>query len=111
MPWGLPTGLFIRDYLMTHRHAYVEEMWRGLKNERKLHGNRWPSYRSFRNYVYVLRKLGLIEFEGERKSKGTAYPRRYYRINPNAANDPRWASPQRALFNVGGATHKKKRRL
>lgn len=97
-PWVYPTGLFIRDYLLKHGEAYAQEIWRALKVARKSVGLSACTYQSFRtNYIYVLKKLGLIEpVRTERVRKGW-FRRVYYRIVPGRENDPRWGCPQGAL--------------
>jgi hypothetical protein len=53
-------ALFICDYLLEHGEGYAQEIWRELKKTRER--QHVCSYDSFkRNYVYVLKKLGLIE--------------------------------------------------
>ena len=89
--WGspliYPTGLFIREYLTTHGEGYAQEMWRKLKESRRMaFGKKRPhvcSYDSFkRNYIYVLKKLGLIEKVREETNPTNPvwHKRVYYRI-------------------------------
>jgi len=59
-PFVYPTALFIRDYLLQHGEGYAQEMWRELKKVRE--GRNVCTCDSFkRNYVYILKKLGMIE--------------------------------------------------
>lgn len=98
LPWIYPTGLFIRDYLKEHGVGYPQEMWRKLKIARTTQGVNTGSYGSFlRNYIWVLKKLGLIEEVRRETIRREWYPRRYYRIVPGRENDPRWEHPQIAL--------------
>jgi hypothetical protein len=47
-----PTGLFIRDYLLEHGEAYLQEIWRALKEKRKSLGIAYGTVRSFHlNYL------------------------------------------------------------
>jgi len=93
-----PTGLFIRDYLVEHKEAFPQEIWRALREKRKEKGIMYGSYQSFRvNYIYVLKKLGLIEPVRRRRVHPKWFPRQYYRIVSGMEDDPRWAHPQIAL--------------
>jgi len=113
LPWIHPTGLFIRDYLKEHKVAYVYEMWNALREARLAAGlvdaegrTRVCTYDNFmRNYIYLLKKLGLIELVRKAPSKraGAELPRYYYRIVPGRENDPRWAHPQIAYDPRRGA--------
>ena len=90
--------------------AYAQEIWRALKKARASAGLHCCSYSSFRtNYIYVLKKLGLIEaVRSERVRKGW-YKRVYYRIVPGKEKDVRWNAPQKA-FDVRRALGKAKYR-
>jgi hypothetical protein len=93
-----PTGLFIRDYLLEHGEAYPQEIWRALKEKRKRLGVAYGSVRSFHlNYIYVLKKLGLIEPVRHEKVNPKWFARTYYRIVPGMENSPLWSAPQIAL--------------
>lgn len=107
-PWIYPTGLFIRDYLLKKREAYPQQIWRELKKARATMGVSTTSYSCFcKNYIYVLKKLGLIE--PVRREPNPRNPkwwhRTYYRIVPGRERDPRWAHPQIALDPRRGASH------
>jgi len=107
IPYIYPTGLFIRDYLKEHKAAYVYEIWDALRKARLSAGvvdaegrPRVCTYDNFmRNYIYTLKKIGLIELVKKEPSKkaGTKLPRWYYRIVPGRENDTRWNHPQTAL--------------
>ncbi|MEM2613237.1 MAG: hypothetical protein QXO15_03300 [Nitrososphaerota archaeon] len=98
-PWIYPTGLFIRDYLLEHKRAYPQEIWRALKKVRSEFGLHTCSYENFwRNYIYVLRKLGLIRPVGViRPSHPKWFPRVLYEIVPGMEDHEAWAHPQIAL--------------
>jgi hypothetical protein len=110
--WMLPTGIFIRDYLMEHKQAYVQEIWRALKEERGEMKIMVGSYQSFRvNYIYVLKKLGLIRpVKRERVPRQPSwFARVYYSITPGREEDPAWRHPQIALDpRRGGPTYRRK---
>jgi len=93
-----PTGLFIRDYLLKHKRGYGQEIWRSLKAERAERGIITGSYQSFRvNYIYVLKKLGLIEPVKRERVHPKMFARTYYSIIPGREDDPAWRHPQIAL--------------
>lgn len=96
-PFVYPTGLFIREYLLKHGEGYAQEMWRELK---RLRGNLYTgSYDSFkRNYIYILKKLGLIE--ETRREEVPNHPewheRRYYKIvSGKEKMTDNWINPQK----------------
>ncbi len=108
--WLLPTGIFIRDYLREHKQGYAQEIWRSLKKKRGK-GIYTGSYQSFRvNYIYVLKKLGLImPVKRERAPRPEWFPRTYYSIVPSREEDPAWRHPQIALDpRRGGPTYRRK---
>ncbi|MEM2618626.1 MAG: hypothetical protein QW356_03965 [Candidatus Hadarchaeales archaeon] len=100
--WAVPTGLFVRDYLVEHGEASPYEMWRALKKARSELGLMVGSYESFRiNYIRVLKKLKLIE-PVRKEPAYTRYGRRVwdktiYRLAPRAEKSPYWVAPQKAL--------------
>jgi hypothetical protein len=105
LPWAYPTGLFIRDYLKKKGVAHVYEIWDELRKARLAGGvvdkegkPRVCTYDNFmRNYIYVLKRLGLIELVGKSPSlkAGRKLPRHLYRIVPGKENAKEWAAPQR----------------
>ena len=93
-----PTGPFIRDYLLKHGEGYPQEIWRTLKKVRAESGIMCGSYRCFvSDYIYVLKKLGLIEPVRHERVHPKWFPRTYYKIVLGMEGDPRWAHPQIAL--------------
>jgi len=116
LPWIYPTGLFIRDYLLKHKTAYPQEIWKALKAARKSVseelGESTSRYENFwRNYIYVLKKLGLIEpvRRVANPKQPMWFPRTYYRIVPGRENDPRWVHPQIALDPRRGKSEYRRR--
>jgi hypothetical protein len=105
LPWIYPTGLFIRDYLKKHGVGYSQEIWRELKKVREKAGLNASSYESFRkNYMWTLKRLGLIEeVKREPAARKEWFQRIYYRIVPGKEADPRWSKPQIALDPRRGA--------
>ena len=96
-PFVYPTTLFIRDYLLQHGEGYAQEMWRELKKARE--GRNVCTCDSFkRNYVYILKKLGLIEEARREPVPGQPnwHARRYYRIVPGREElTDEWTNPQK----------------
>jgi hypothetical protein len=105
-----PTALFICDYLLEHGEGYAQEIWRELKKVRE--GRNVCTYDSFkRNYVYVLKKLGLIEEVRTEEVPGHPewHRRRYYRIVQGKENlMDEWTNPQKVwkLKRYGYYKHK-----
>jgi len=92
---GKRTSLFIREFLR-NKEAYVQQMWKEYRRFCLKNGYRPPSRQSFGNYVWMLRKLGLIELARKEKGlKGTT--RHYYRLNPEKIEDEAWNDPVKAL--------------
>jgi hypothetical protein len=94
----LSLTLFRQAYKeVEHGEGYAQEIWRELKKTRE--GQHVCSYESFkRNYVYVLKKLGLIE-EDRREpvpSQPNWHERRYYRIVQGKEDlGDEWTNPQK----------------
>jgi Cdc6-like AAA superfamily ATPase len=96
MKEGKRTSLFIREYLKEHKEAYIQQMWNEYRKHCLKNGYKPPSRQSFGNYVWMLRKLGLIEFVREEKGLKKKI-RHYYRLNPDKINDEAWNDPVKAL--------------
>jgi len=89
------TSLFIREHLQKGED-YIQSMWRAYRRHCLKKGYRPPSRQSFGNYIWMLKKLGLIEFvRAEKGLKGTV--RHYYRLNQARINDKAWKDPAKAL--------------
>lgn len=82
------TGILIYNYLLEHGDAYILEIYRAFKKEK----GKWiswrdqplkvGSYQNFRNYIFWLQRLGLIEFiRKEPSSTPDLQPRRYYKLS------------------------------
>lgn len=95
------TGMFIREHLLKVGEDYPFRMYRLLKNVKKGLGLKMGSYQNFRNYIYWLRKLGLIEFVREEPSDNPVlvHPRRYYKLTKKGRERPGlFLNPRRALY-------------
>ena len=108
---GLPalivsTGVWVRDHLLEVGEDYVAAMYRGFKRDKQRTGVRCGSYQGFRQYIYWLRRLGLIEFvRGEPSENPVLEGRRYYRVVPGREKDPAWRNPRQALYSESYEKH------
>jgi len=107
----ITTGVFIQDYLLEHKEAFSMEVWRSLKQARG--SIKVCSYQSFQsNYIWVLKKLGLIEkVRTESASNPKFFARTYYRITPGQEKSRKWVHPQKSLDSrrgLGSKRYKKK---
>ena len=76
-------GEFIRDYLLEHGEAYIQEIHRAYKAWCRERGYRQPTYHSFAKYIWQLKSLGLLVPTRKEPSE-YHYPRQYYRIADGA---------------------------
>lgn len=101
-PGANPTGLFIHDWLVANRSGHPQRIWRDLKTEREKNGQKVGTYESFiRNYIMILKKLGLIIAIREESvhpgQPGIWFPRKVYQITRGRENDSAWNAPQSAF--------------
>lgn len=100
-PFAVPTGLFIRDYLLAHGEAYAQEIWRALKEKRREMGLKVCSYNTFWvNYIRNLKALGLITEVRRGKAPPGLKRKVYFMITPGREDDPAWLNPQDARYKV-----------
>lgn len=117
-PGRIQLSTFIRDYLADGEESWAHEIHQAYKEAvlaTPLHrgGKRKViSYHGFLNYMWVLRKLGLIEYlrdaagnidiEEARDRLGAPAPqlnpRHFIQANINRINDPAWQNPRKALY-------------
>lgn len=121
--WGSPgTATMIRSVMQASgRPMYVAEIHRavktritgqvisgillpGINQSREQQGKKPltpPSYKSIRNMIYDLKRLGLIKFSHDEAnpSRPTAFKRRYYILDPARVNHPYWRNPRDALYD------------
>ncbi len=108
--WRIPTGLFLRNYLLEHGEAHPSQIHKSLHeeydklNQGRKRGERLrpPTFHSFLNYVHQMALFGLVEFSGREESmdlsevpwltEGTV---RYYRLTDKGRGEP----PHEAWFN------------
>ena len=106
----IPTGMFIRKYLLEHGEEHPSEIHKALRqayynlNQGRKRRERLkpPSFHSFLAYLHQMKNFGLVEFSGREESieesevpwlsEGTI---RYYRLTDRGRADP----PHPAWFN------------
>ena len=95
----ISTSEWIRDHLLSVESDYPFHLYSAFKKTiLELNPDyHTPTYESFRKYVYILEKLGLIEFDHEEDAQfAWVEKRRYYRIVLAKSDDPAWYNPQKA---------------
>ena len=98
---GRSTSQFIKQYLTDHNEAYIWEMWTALKKrfspspETKYKNYQLGSYDSFRRFIWVLKKLRLIELV--RKEEGR-FGKSYYALVGGQIKSEAWNNPVGWLY-------------
>lgn len=72
----IPTGLFIRSYLLEYDEAHPSQIHRALHdeyddiNQGRKRGERMrpPTFHSFLNYLHQMKLFGLVELSGREES-------------------------------------------
>ena len=108
----LQTGLWIRDHLLKVGKDYVYRMWKLFNEFLEANGMPPVTYKSFRNYIYLLKKNGLIVPIARTPSSKGGFYRTWYTINPALVNDPRWNNPLASIYpyaRLGGKRYYKVR--
>lgn len=125
-------SLFIRDELADGRETWAQQLYgdytdavekiplkvrqvRGKPGRPRIGAKRQViSYEGFRNYLYVMRRLGLIEYvttptgeiltEQALNKGGQPAPylaeRRYFRANPSELDNPAWSNIWEAYRSI-----------
>jgi hypothetical protein len=93
-------GVWIRQHLLDVGEDYVGGMWKKwtkfVGDARKQNAEiEFGTYDSFRTYVYLLKKHGMIvPTRRERaKSPDAGFFRQFYRLNTRRLEDPTWLNP------------------
>ncbi|GAJ00280.1 unnamed protein product [marine sediment metagenome] len=102
-PWRIPTGQFIRVFLLAKEEAHPSEIHKALHleydklNQGRRRGERLrpPTFHSFLNYLHQMRLFGLVEPSGREEpietseapwlSEGVV---RYYRLTDKGRAEP-----------------------
>ena len=102
-PWRIPTGQFIRNYLLEHGEEHPSEIHKALhaeydkSNQGRKRGERLkpPTFHSFLNYLHQMKLFGLVEFSGREESiEESEVPwlsegvMRYYRLTESGKAEP-----------------------
>ena len=88
-------GIWIKNHLLECGQDYVYAMhlrWKGFIEEAGLNINA-GTYQQFRTYIYVLKRLGLIERAG---ASSGGFSKSYYVLNPENVDSPKWNNPFKA---------------
>jgi hypothetical protein len=99
--WGKreasPKGEWIRGYLLTYGEGFSYEMWKEYTQFALLLGINPGTYTSFKTYIWILKKLGLVRVvRRERGVKG--FRKAFYAITPGMENSPLWRSPMQVAY-------------
>jgi len=101
--YRVPTGLFIRSYLLEYGEAHPSEVHKALREEYgKINQGRKrrerlkpPTFHSFLNYLHQMKRFGLVEFSGREESIETSEAPwlsegvvRYYRLTDTGRAEP-----------------------
>ena len=101
--WRVPTGQFIRNYLLEHGESHPSEIHKALHleydkiNQGRKRGERLkpPTFHSFLNYLHQMKLFGLIELSGREESMDlsevpwlTEGTMRYYRLTDKGRAEP-----------------------
>jgi len=102
-PWRIPTGQFIRNYLLAKGEAHPSEIHKALHleydkiNQGRKRGERLkpPTFHSFLNYLHQMKLFGLVEFSGREESIAESEVpwlsegvMRYYRLTDKGRAEP-----------------------
>lgn len=103
-------GLWIRGYLKDVGEEYVYAMfkeWKAFCQTAEQLGAKIKqgTYQSFRTYLSLLKKLGLVSSVFTEPSRG--FDRSYYRLVPERIDDPAWTRPFQTAYPSSDWTIKK----
>lgn len=98
-----PAGLFVRDYLLRHKTAYAQQIWRELKEFRKKLKVRTGTHYSFYcNVIYPLIKLGLVRVVKEEITQDNFFERKrtWIELTEKGLKESEevWRNPLKALL-------------
>lgn len=111
-PGRIQLSLFIRDFLADGEESWANEIYTAYKKavealpRHRGRGKRKViSYHNFLNYMYMLRKLGLIDYlrtdgeiDTEVSSKPYLAPKHFIQADMSRIGDPTWNNPHKALY-------------
>jgi len=111
---GLTWGMFIRNYLLEHGEAYINELLGAYNMYLASMGYKPIKYSTMRKYVWILRKLGLVKvtrIQPPTEEMKQLQPRIYIAIVEGKEDDPAWYNPQVAYnpeWGLGSARYVRK---
>lgn len=95
-------GVWVKQHLLDVEEDYVGSMWKRwtkFVGEARTKGAaiEFGTYDSFRTYVYLLKKNGLVVPTRRERAKSTyaTFFRQFYRLNNSKLDDSRWLNPYR----------------
>jgi hypothetical protein len=99
-PPSQSTARFIRDFLQRHGKGYSYGMWRAWSEHLHQKGFKGPTVESFRKYLWILTKLGLIQKTAAPSYRiKSRFARQYYElVASQVGNEKVWANPSVALY-------------
>lgn len=92
-----PKGEWIRGYLLTFKEGYAYEMWKEYKQFAAFLAINPGSYTSFKTYMWILKKLGLIKLV-RRESVTRGFKKSIYAITHGMENSPWWKCPMQVAY-------------
>jgi len=87
-----PVSMAIRAYLKGKGEGSAGDFYKDYKSFKPS-----TSYNSITRYFWMLKEMGLIVSVRKEVSKAPI-PKTIYKIVSDLINDPRWKSPQKALW-------------
>jgi len=132
---GFPSPFeFVREHLLTAGENYVAAICTAYNHRLQAIGHRRCNYKTFGGYIWILKRLGLVEFARREHTdrylatggrtdieRGNLYTldydeslseptlisgglRRFYRLVPGSENLPVWDNPRAAYNGLLGET-------
>lgn len=111
-----PKSRWIMGYLLDVSEAYVGEMfaaWKRFVSLARESGAkiRMGGPRSFTQYLWLLRKLKLIQLSRSEPSRTkSTILRNFYKLNRNRLDDPSWERPLQVLYPKSDSKLRKRKR-
>ncbi len=113
-PGRIQLSIFIRDYLTTNLDSWAMEIYTAYKTavlaqpKHRGKGHRKVgSYQNFRDYMFMLRQLGLVTYLRDKageietedaENRPYLVPKHFIQAVPEKLSDPGWQNPHRALY-------------
>ena len=91
-----PKGRWIQGYLLTYGRGNPYSMWKAYQQFAATLGINPGTYNSFKTYLWILKKLGLVRVVTRVRGKG--FGKTYYAIRRGMENSPLWRHPMQAAY-------------